>query len=1034
MVSSLADKRSINRVICSLLISNSAGESSLGQVEDISLDGIFVKTGAPLPVGSILPVVIKLGDAGPEIRPNIAIVRHTRGGFGARFDQCSPTDARKLRRYIADINEIANRQSASLRSQNNSLALREANAIIRVLSESLQSGDVATKVTIISSSSRAREEATLSAIDHSRLLLTTSGRLRLNVGDTILALHTHKHASYSFEARVENTDRGTIHLTVPTVMYYSERRGDRRLPDDARAQLVIRAPWLNNDTLAFPVLERSSTGLSIRVNDDNMALWPGTPLPGAVLRDGDADEDLPSAVIKNVTTMKEPDGGTWLRVGVATGLERTKHAYQEIDSPGKGRRRKSRFIRKALKGLFDRAQYLYHKNYRKVVGKDVRHPSTVITFANAQGQSVVSLLNLSFQGQGPVRGPLVIIAPGFAGRKETFSPLAMTLIHNARLQNRELAVLRLDGTNNLGESEKSPGCEADGKHCIKYTLSGCVSDLLGAIKWSGNNELIDPTDIVLISSSLSSIAARKAMTRDELKVVSLWLALMGPPDGAHPVANAMGNSDPYGNYQAGIKNGIVTLFGCLVDGDFFCKDMDDHCLASLADSRADMAKISADVTWIVGKNDAFIDPRRVEDVMSVKAPGKRRILAMDSGHLPRSSDEAMEQFRLLTAEINQHIYGSPGDPVSPSLGLVAAVSEWEWSRIRKERGVNDASYWRDYLLGAGGIGYDVWSLTPEYQQLMADQSRLLDAANRDVLDVGAGTGNASAAVASTGPRSIVALDLVQEALDRTALKVAAHNVPLKTFACSADGNARTAVRRWLRGDLSSIGALIARFPPWHRRALRDAGTRYTDQLHGILRGGEDDLQIASDEAGLSEEVKQCLTDIQVLARLELGRVTEQEAERLLTSELKSNDIGSGLPFPSESFDRVISSLVLSYMRHPDDSLSEIYRVLKPGGVLVLSSMKPDAEGSQVYVSAIERIKQARDEELPPQFSRQELLDATHRFLDHATDLVRMEEEGLFHFWNGPQLLRLVRRAGFQRAQALDSFGNPAQAVIVVCFK
>lgn len=46
--------------------------------------------------------------------------------------------------------------------------------------------------------------------------------------------------------------------------------------------------------------------------------------------------------------------------------------------------------------------------------------------------------------------------------------------------------------------------------------------------------------------------------------------------------------------------------------------------------------------------------------------------------------------------------------------------------------------------------------------------------------------------------------------------------------------------------------------------------------------------------------------------------------------------GEALPFPSGSFDVVLCTQVFEYFRHPHLAAQEIYRVLRPGGVLLMS--------------------------------------------------------------------------------------------------
>lgn len=59
------------------------------------------------------------------------------------------------------------------------------------------------------------------------------------------------------------------------------------------------------------------------------------------------------------------------------------------------------------------------------------------------------------------------------------------------------------------------------------------------------------------------------------------------------------------------------------------------------------------------------------------------------------------------------------------------------------------------------------------------------------------------------------------------------------------------------------------------------------------------------------------------------------------ASLVRGDISS-LPFPAESFDVVTSNMVFEHLREPEKQLSEVWRVLKPGGLLIFST--PNAWG------------------------------------------------------------------------------------------
>ena len=61
------------------------------------------------------------------------------------------------------------------------------------------------------------------------------------------------------------------------------------------------------------------------------------------------------------------------------------------------------------------------------------------------------------------------------------------------------------------------------------------------------------------------------------------------------------------------------------------------------------------------------------------------------------------------------------------------------------------------------------------------------------------------------------------------------------------------------------------------------------------------------------------------------------------ADLQVADLGSPLPFPDGAFDDVIASLVLHYLEDWGPALTELRRVLKPGGRLIVSVDHPFAE-------------------------------------------------------------------------------------------
>jgi len=60
------------------------------------------------------------------------------------------------------------------------------------------------------------------------------------------------------------------------------------------------------------------------------------------------------------------------------------------------------------------------------------------------------------------------------------------------------------------------------------------------------------------------------------------------------------------------------------------------------------------------------------------------------------------------------------------------------------------------------------------------------------------------------------------------------------------------------------------------------------------------------------------------------------------ADLRVADLGSPLPYPDDTFDDVVASLVLHYLEDWGPALAELRRVLKPGGRLVMSVDHPFA--------------------------------------------------------------------------------------------
>lgn len=121
-------------------------------------------------------------------------------------------------------------------------------------------------------------------------------------------------------------------------------------------------------------------------------------------------------------------------------------------------------------------------------------------------------------------------------------------------------------------------------------------------------------------------------------------------------------------------------------------------------------------------------------------------------------------------------------------------------------------------------------------------------------------------------------------------------------------------------------------------------------------------------------------------------------------------------FAAASFDAICCSLVLSYLEAPGKLLSELRRIVRPGGRIVVSSMKPHCDISNIYTGFVDR-----------RVSPSELSSA-RELLSGVGQIKLKEEQGYYVFYSSEELMEMVQAAGFRDSQSYSSFGD--QAVVV----
>jgi SAM-dependent methyltransferase len=1014
------ERRVSQRLPARVVVTVEGSNQQLGKTLDLSLDGMWLATATALEMGAELALTIHV--PGRSIQVSGKVVRLGSEGVGLAFIDMHAEDRKYLRRFVNEFTSVQGTRrtiDALLARDRDIRPITDPARIRSTLRSAAQQGAT---VHLLPEGRDFRESVVLTRLDGSGVKASSKTALHAQAGDRAFGLFTLNFVSYTFAVDVTAVTGKALVMTLPEALAYSERRETDRVPAAEGSTFSWSAPWLPSGRNRYSVVDTSPGGLSFRIDGHDCALVPGTTLPDVVFEQGGTSHALHHATVRNIIP-KVDVTGAYLRIGVSHGVQRSEIQSANVDTRPKS------WIGRMLQRASELVSYSVHSTVERTALRAPQGAPRKIRFKRGQSE-LVGLLDRTFESEERVRCPLVLVVPGFGGRKEQMSFFANILVQGFRYANEDIAVLRIDGSNNLGESEKDDACLENGKHTLHYTISGTVDDVHATLDWARRNELIDPSHIILMSFSMGSIAVRHVLATTEAADVGLWVNYMGASDVQDAVIHVSGQHLDVFAVEGSL--GVCSLIGCLTDGDRFVQDFKDLGIGQIADARREIANVSADVVWLAGRYDAFMNIDRVRDLMSIQASGTRELIEVPSGHVPTSGGEAIRQFVEIAGRVWGHVHRSTMPAFTPSVGQLARLSEREWKRVRNDRLTNREEWWRRYLLGQGGLGFDVLELAEEYTELMETQARAVDSGGRDVLELGAGTGNLTRRLVADGPRRLVATELVPEVLERLRSKLAGA-VGLETLQLDAEGSPRVAMRRWLQGDLPGLRFLAERVPGISRGDLALLQERWSDEVHAALRGYAIDVDALALEEAWSAPMRCLVADLGRLSRLARGEITVEEAvaalERLPPSAAQGP---SGLPFPDDSFDVVVMSLVLSYIDHPDDLLWECRRVLRPGGRLILSSMVHDADSSKLYLDLVKRLQGLPEAEIPAGQSRESLLASTRAYAESAAELLRLEEEGHFRFYDGPELAAVMLRRGFRAPRISQSWGTPPQATLVEC--
>jgi ubiquinone/menaquinone biosynthesis C-methylase UbiE len=142
-----------------------------------------------------------------------------------------------------------------------------------------------------------------------------------------------------------------------------------------------------------------------------------------------------------------------------------------------------------------------------------------------------------------------------------------------------------------------------------------------------------------------------------------------------------------------------------------------------------------------------------------------------------------------------------------------------------------------------------------------------------------------------------------------------------------------------------------------------------------------------------------------------------ERARKKTIGIKTNfrqaDLNQPLPYPDDSFDRVVAIHVLYALQNPEAALREFFRVLQPGGLLVLANPHEKSRPSELMKANLADLNL---------FGKIRLLLTKLPLIIVNLLICRLAQSGTYHFLSKTQLNDLLKETGFT-----NIFFEPAYA-------
>lgn len=121
-----------------------------------------------------------------------------------------------------------------------------------------------------------------------------------------------------------------------------------------------------------------------------------------------------------------------------------------------------------------------------------------------------------------------------------------------------------------------------------------------------------------------------------------------------------------------------------------------------------------------------------------------------------------------------------------------------------------------------------------------------------------------------------------------------------------------------------------------------------------------------------------------------------------------------LPFRDAVFTGVYTSNVISYLKDPETSIREFCRVIKPGGRLVVATLRPSFKPLDILITHLRRTS--------PMFLLQKFFLISVVLLLNLRIVIRLRK-GIYHGFEISSLTKILKKCGFEVVSAGLSYAD-----------